>query len=97
MDWDTAPVPGRYHFDLSEYKSGVGFRMMMWDKLDNNIMDSYSESATVNLDAGVSYVFQVRQGDGFHSYKLSIGSQKETVDIIGYDTQHTRDILVCRK
>lgn len=81
----TAPVTGRYHFELSEYKSGVGFRMMMWDKLENNIMDSYSESATVNLDAGETYEFQIRQDDGFHSYKLSIGSQKETVDITGYD------------
>ena len=81
----TAPVTGRYHFELSEYKNGVGFRMMMWDKLDNNIMDSWSESATVTLDAGETYDFQIRQDEGFHAYKLSIGSQKEPADITGYD------------
>lgn len=81
----TAPVTGRYHFELSEYKNGVGFRMMMWDDLDNNIMDSWSESATVTLEAGETYEFQIRQDEGFHSYKLSIGSQRETHDITGYD------------
>lgn len=81
----TAPVTGRYHFELSEYKSGVGFRMLMWDRLDNNIMDSWGESASVDLDAGETYSFQIRQDEGFHSYKLSIGSQKEPVDITGYD------------
>lgn len=81
----TAPATGRYHFELSEYKSGVGFRMLMWDRLDNNIMDSWGESASVDLDAGETYSFQIRQDEGFHSYKLSIGSQKEPVDITGYD------------
>lgn len=81
----TAPATGKYHFELSEYKSGVGFRMMMWDRLDNNIMDSWGESASVDLDAGETYSFQIRQDEGFHSYKLSIGSQKELVDITGYD------------
>jgi len=81
----TAPATGRYHFELSEYKNGVGFRMLMWDRLDNNIMDSWGESASVDLDAGETYSFQIRQDEGFHSYKLSIGSQKEPVDITGYD------------
>lgn len=82
----TAPATGRYHFELSEYKSGVGFRMMMWDKFDNNLMDSWTESATVDLDAGETYNFQIRQDEGFGSYVLSIGFQKETVDITGVTT-----------
>lgn len=81
----TAPVSGRYHFGLSEYKNGVGFRMLMWDRLENNIMDSWSESATVVLNADETYTFQIRQRTGFYSYKLSIGSQKKAVDITGYD------------
>lgn len=79
----TAPVTGRYHFELSEYKSGVGFRMMMWDKFANNFMDSWTESATVDLDAGETYNFQIRQEEGFGSYVLSVGFQKETIDITG--------------
>ena len=81
----TAHVAGRYHFELSEYKNGVSFRMMMWDKYENNIMDSWTESATVDLEAGETYEFQIRQDEGFYSYKLNIGLQKETVDITGYD------------
>jgi len=81
----TAPISGRYHFELSEYKNGVDFRMMMWDSLDNNIMDSWSGSATVDLNAGETYNFQIRQDKGYYSYKLKIGYQKDTVDISEYD------------
>ncbi len=81
----TAPVSGKYHFELSEVMNGVGFRMMMWDKLENNIMDAWGGSASVNLEAGETYEFQIRQDDEFGSYKLSIGSQKEPADITGYD------------
>ena len=80
-----APVTGRYHFELSEYKNGVGFRMMMWDKLEYNIMDAWNGSAVVDLDAGETYSLQIRQDKGFYSYKLSIGAQKKSVDITGYD------------
>lgn len=81
----TAPVTGRYHFEMSEYMSGVGFRMMMWDKYDSNIMDTYYEYGTVSLDAGETYELQIRQDSDYSSYKLKIGMQKETVDISNYD------------
>ena len=82
----TAPVTGRYHFEMSEYMSGVGFRMMMWDKYDSNIMDTYYEYGTVSLDAGETYELQIRQDSGISSYKLQIGFQKETFDLTGYTT-----------
>ena len=81
----TAPVTGRYHFEMSEYMSGVGFRMMIWDKYDSNIMDTYYEYGTVSLDAGETYELQIRQDSDYSSYKLKIGMQKETVDISDYD------------
>lgn len=55
--------------------------MLMWDKYENNIMDSWSESATVNLDAGETYEFQIRQDEKIGSYVLNIGFQKESVDL----------------
>ena len=70
---------------MSEYMSGVGFRMMMWDKYDSNIMDTYYEYGTVSLDAGETYELQIRQDSDYSSYKLKIGMQKETVDISNYD------------
>ena len=61
--------------------SGTGFRMMMWDKYDSNIMDTYYEYGTVSLDAGETYELQIRQDSGISSYKLQIGFQKETFDL----------------
>ena len=81
----TPSIAGRYRFDLTETNANVGFRLMMWDRLDNNIMDSYSEGDYVTLEAGETYSIQVRQDSGLGSYKMVIGYQKETVNITGYD------------
>ena len=81
----TPSVAGRYRFDLTETNANVGFRLMMWDRLDNNIMDSYSEGDYITLEAGETYSIQVRQDSGLGSYKMVIGYQKETVNITGYD------------
>ena len=81
----TPSVDGRYRFDLTETNANVGFRLMMWDRLDNNIMDTYSEGDYVTLEAGETYSIQVRQDSGLGSYKMVIGYQKETVDISNYD------------
>lgn len=81
----TASVGGRYRFDLTETNANVGFRLMMWDRLENNIMDNYSEGGYVTLEAGETYSLQVRQDDGLGSYKMVIGCQKIPVDITSYD------------
>lgn len=81
----TPSIAGRYRFDLTETNANVGFRLMMWDRLDNNIMDSYSEGDYITLEAGETYSIQVRQDSGLGSYKMVIGYQKETVNITGYD------------
>ena len=81
----TGLEEGVCNLEMSEYMSGVGFRMMMWDKYDSNIMDTYYEYGTVSLDAGETYELQIRQDSDYSSYKLKIGMQKETVDISNYD------------
>ena len=86
----TAPVSGRYRFDLAETNANTGFRMMMWDRLDKNFLDTYSKGAYVILDAGETYQLQVRQNKGAGTYRLLIGYQKETVDITGMDAVYDR-------
>ena len=80
----TAPITGRYRFELTETKANTTYRMMMWDKYDNSVMDTTSGEKYVTLDAGETYDFQIRQNSGLGSYKMIIYYQKETVDISGY-------------
>lgn len=72
----AALMTGRYNFEMPETMNGVGFRMMLWDKYANNIIDTYSKLFSVSLDAGETYEFQIRQDSGLGSFKLSIGKQK---------------------
>ena len=81
----TAPIEGRYRFDLTEVNANNTFRLMMWDRLDNNILDTYSGGAYVSLEAGETYRMQVRHYSGYGSYKMTIGYQKESVDLSDLD------------
>lgn len=81
----TAPIEGRYRFDLTEVNANNTFRLMMWDRLDNNILDTYSGGAYVSLEEGETYRMQVRHYSGYGSYKMTIGYQKESVDLSDLD------------
>lgn len=80
----TAPVSGRYRFDLTEVNSSVSFRLMIWDDKDNNIVDTYNFGQYVDLNEGETYDIQVRQYSGLGSYCMKIGFQKPSIDITGY-------------
>ena len=80
----TAPKSGNYRFDLTEVNANTKFRMLLWDRLDNKILDEYSGGATAALAAGETYRFEVRQYSGTGSYKMLIGFQKAEWDITGY-------------
>ncbi len=82
----TAPISGRYRFDLTEITNGLSFRMLMWDKFEKNILDTYSGNAYIDLEGGETYQFQVRQHQKLGSYVMLVYFQKETRDITGYDT-----------
>ena len=49
---------------------------MAWDNYENNIMDTYSESGSVNLESGITYQIQVRQDEGYSSYKLLVDKEQ---------------------
>lgn len=82
----TVPVDGRYRFELSGMTGGTDVELYMFNYLEETVAsDTYctnGDGITVkDLKAGETYEVQIRQDNGFSSYTLSIGKQKETVDI----------------
>lgn len=82
----TVPVDGRYRFELSGMTGGTDVELYMFNYLEETVAsDTYctnGEGITVkDLKAGETYEVQIRQDNGFSPYTLSIGKQKETVDI----------------
>ena len=82
----TVPVDGRYRFELSGMTDGTDVELYMFNYLEETVAsDTYctnGDGITVkDLKAGETYEVQIRQDNGFSSYTLSIGKQKETVDI----------------
>ena len=72
----TPETSGKYTFTLSNYDGTSSFRLMAWDNYENNIMDTYSESGSVNLESGITYQIQVRQDEGYSSYKLLVDKEQ---------------------
>lgn len=80
----TAPISGRYRFDITESNANDSFRLMMWDDKDKNIIDTYDNGFYIVLDAGKTYEIQIRQDSGIGEYCLKVGFQKATTDVTGY-------------
>lgn len=81
----TAPVSGRYRFDITETSETNSYRLMVWDHLENNILDTYNSGAYIDFNKGETYEIQVIYYSGFDNYTLNIGYQKEKTDISGKD------------
>lgn len=82
----TAPIDGRYRFEVTGVQNDTDFELYMFNSLEETLAsDTYctnEEGITVkDLKAGETYQVQVRQDSGFSSYTLFIGYQKNTVDI----------------
>jgi hypothetical protein len=81
----TAPLDGRYRFEMAELRSNARVRLLAYNYLDENLADGYcrnGEGLTLDgLTRGQTYEIQVRQYSGLSSYKLVIGYQKETTDV----------------
>ena len=85
----TVPRDGRVRIDVTEVYSGVTFILKVIDNLGNVVdYNNYcvnERGITLSeLKKGESYQIQVAQKSGYSSYKLTIGQQKETIDISGY-------------
>ena len=88
----TPNISGSYRFEISGLTYGTGHKVNLVIKNSGDgVVDSTSygiandEGLTVNnLQAGEVIQVQVKQYAGLDSYSLSIGNQKEVVDITGY-------------
>ena len=88
----TPSVTGRYRFEISGLTSGTDHKVNLVIKNSGDgIVDSTSYGITngngltiKNMQAGETFQVQVKQYTGLDSYTLSIGNQKETLDVTGY-------------
>lgn len=82
----TAPRDGNYRFEFSNLTSGstlyIAFYNYLGERIEYNSYVTNGNGITVsNLKANEEYTFSVKYKNGFSKYTLSIGYQKETVDI----------------
>lgn len=88
----TPSISGRYRFEISGLTSGTDHKVNLVIKNSGDgVVDSTSYGITngngltiKNMQAGETFQIQVKQYTGLDSYTLSIGNQKETVDVTGY-------------
>lgn len=82
----TVPRDGRYRFELSEVHSGTSMDLKLVNSLGDAVATNYGtengDGLTVkDLEANGKYTIEVIQNSGTGSYILSIGNQKETIDV----------------
>ncbi len=86
----TPATTGKYRFGMSEITSGNCVSLSIRNRLDEEVgYDSYcynEEGATAELSAGETYTIYVSQRSGLTNYIMSIGTQKDTVDVTDYTT-----------
>lgn len=80
------PVDGCYRFELSGMTNGTDVELYIFNALGETVAsDKYCinhEGVTVkNLTAGALYEIQIRQDAGFSDYILTVGKQKNQIEI----------------
>lgn len=81
------PINGRYRFEISDIISGVEINMNILNQAGTSVDYtsfgiSKHEGLTIdNMVAGEIYTIQIIQYNSYSSYKLSIGYQKEPVEL----------------
>lgn len=88
----TPSVTGRYRFEISGLTEGTNHEVNLVIKNSGDgIVDSTSYGITngdgltvKDMQAGETFQIQVKQYTGLDSYTLSIGNQKESLDVTGY-------------
>lgn len=85
----TAPCTGTYSFRIAQINSGIKVSVYVYDSADYCLGyengASLNGGVTVTLEAGQTYLVQVRQYTDVGDYAMSVGSQKPFSNATGYD------------
>ena len=89
----TAKYDGRYRFDVSDMMNGFKVNIAVYAPDGTSVSESSyglmtNEGITATLEAGITYVVKVTQYRNDGHYCLTIGQQKETIDITDIDILH---------
>lgn len=77
----TAPVDGRYGFDISNIYSGAKIYMKVTDSLNYQHISTYTTHKYADLKAGETYVINLDYYNMETDYKLSVGIPRQVADI----------------
>lgn len=84
----TARETGVYRFQIDQINNGITVSLYLFDaagyKVDYNTSIGQGSGITVSLSAGQTYLLQVKQSSNYGAYTMTIGLQKETLDISSY-------------
>lgn len=75
----TAPVSGTYRFD-TDLSAGCSVTVQI-DGKNGNFIKNGTNSLTIDLEDGQTYILSIEHYDGICDYTVSIGVPAETIDI----------------
>lgn len=85
----TVSISGYYRFDLSNMVNGFSVKLKVFDSSGNPIRErnglANNDGVTCELEQGDTYTIKVMQYSNIGDYILTIGQQKETVNISNHD------------
>lgn len=81
-------VSGTYRFEFTDVPDGTDLRLYVfnsgWETIKSDYDMDNGDGLTVTLEAGKSYYIRVKQYRNLGNYSLTIGKQKETVEVTAY-------------
>jgi len=92
--YDVTPaVSGVYSFEMGEMHVDFSPNIALYDHLGTCMRDtdwgaSNGSNIVARLEAGKTYRFEVQQYEGTGSYQLTMGMQRETLDLTQVDVLH---------
>lgn len=85
----TVPADGRLRLEVNGLQGNSKVRLLMWDSLNQNIVDTYCSSGdgttVTDLKTGDTYQIQISQYTDFSPYTLNLFGAKADEDISTYN------------
>ena len=84
----VVPISGRYRFSFTEIRENKYLRMSIYNHLGERIKNDYpgnNEGVTIDLSSDEKYSIHISEESGYITYYMTIGRQKEIIDISEYE------------